>query len=55
MNGLDLIDEDALYARMAWRLLPLLMLAWLFAYIDRVNVGFAKLQMSADLQFSDTI
>lgn len=29
------------------------MLAWLFAYIDRVNIGFAKLQMASDLKFSD--
>ena len=47
------IDEDALYGRMAWRLLPLLMLAWLFSYIDRVNIGFAKPQMAHDLHFSD--
>jgi MFS family permease len=47
------IDEDRLYARISWRLLPLLMLSWLFAYIDRVNIGFAKLQMAQDLHFSD--
>jgi MFS family permease len=47
------IDEDSLYARISWRLLPLLMLSWLFAYIDRVNIGFAKLQMAGDLHFSD--
>ena len=47
------IDEDSLYARISWRVLPLLMLSWLFAYIDRVNIGFAKLQMAQDLHFSD--
>jgi MFS family permease len=47
------IDEDSLYASISWRLLPLLMLSWLFAYIDRVNIGFAKLQMAQDLHFSD--
>ena len=47
--------EDAVYARMTRRILPLLMLAWLFAYIDRVNVGFAKLQMAQELGFSDSI
>lgn len=49
------VDEDDVYRRIAWRLLPLLMSAWLFAYIDRVNVGFAKLQMAADLSFSDSV
>ena len=48
-------SEDAVFARIAWRVLPLLMLAWLFAYIDRVNIGFAKLQMASDLQFSDAV
>lgn len=46
-------DEDSLFRLIAWRILPLLMLAWLFAYIDRVNIGFAKLQMASDLKFSD--
>ncbi|HEY1410654.1 MAG TPA: MFS transporter, partial [Rhodopila sp.] len=47
------IDEDSLYARISWRILPLLMLSWLFSYIDRVNIGFAKLQMAQALHFSD--
>ena len=50
-----LFDEDATYRKIAWRILPLLMAAWLFAYIDRVNVGFAKLQMAGDLGFSDAV
>ena len=41
--------DDVVFSRIAWRVLPLLMVAWLFAYIDRVNVGFAKLQMAAEL------
>src|SRR6201989_246021 len=49
------MTEDAVFRRIAWRILPLLMLAWLFAYIDRVNIGFAKLQMAADLRFSDAV
>jgi MFS family permease len=47
--------DDALFNRIAWRVLPLLMLAWLFAYVDRVNVGFAKLQMASELRFSDAV
>jgi D-galactonate transporter len=39
----------------ARRLIPFLMLCYLGAYLDRVNVGFAKLQMLNDLKWSDTI
>ena len=31
------------------------MLCYVIAYLDRVNVGFAKLQMSVDLGFSETV
>jgi ACS family tartrate transporter-like MFS transporter len=36
-----------------WRLMPFLILVYLLAYIDRSNLGVAKLQMQTDLQFSD--
>ncbi len=38
-----------------WRILPLIGLAYLFAYMDRVNVSFAAAQMNEDLNFSATI
>jgi sugar phosphate permease len=44
---------SALYRKINWRLLPLLIACYMFAYLDRVNVGFAKLQMQSDLGFSD--
>ena len=47
--------EDAVYRKVAWRLLPFLMLCYVVAYLDRVNVGFAKLNMLADLQFSEAV
>jgi D-galactonate transporter len=47
--------EDATYRKVTWRLLPLLFLCYVLAYLDRVNVGFAKLQMQSDLGFSDTV
>ncbi|GJE75971.1 MULTISPECIES: MFS transporter [Methylorubrum] len=43
------------YTKVFWRLVPFLMLCYVIAYLDRVNVGFAKLQMSQELQFSDTV
>ncbi|NWC77501.1 MFS transporter [Pseudomonas sp. P7759] len=43
----------ALYHKLNWRLLPLLFIGYVFAYLDRINVGFAKLQMQNDLGLSD--
>ncbi|MEP7221786.1 MAG: MFS transporter [Novosphingobium sp.] len=42
-------------SKAGWRILPLLTLGYLFAYIDRVNVSFASTQMNADLGFTATI
>ena len=47
--------ETRTYAKVARHLIPFLMLCYLGAYLDRVNVGFAKLQMLNDLKWSDTI
>jgi hypothetical protein len=47
--------EKATYAKVSWRLIPFLFLCYILAYLDRVNVGFAKLQMATDLSFSDTV
>jgi ACS family tartrate transporter-like MFS transporter len=38
-----------------WHILPLIALAYLFAYMDRVNISFAATQMNDDLRFSATI
>ena len=50
MSGLD---EQTLIRRLAWRLMPVLILLFLVAFIDRQNVAFAKLQMIADLRLSE--
>ena len=51
----DAASEDAIYRKVSWRLVPFLLLCYVVAYLDRVNVGFAKLQMLNDLKFSETI
>ncbi len=38
-----------------WRILPLILVAYLFAYMDRVNVSFAAASMNEDLAFSATV
>jgi sugar phosphate permease len=45
----------ALYRRVAWSLLPLLLLCYIVAMIDRLNVGYAKLQFMADLHFDEAV
>lgn len=47
--------ETATYHKVGRRLIPLLFLSYVVAYLDRVNVGFAKLGMASDLGFSDTV
>jgi D-galactonate transporter len=47
--------EEATYRKVSLRILPLLLICYLVAYLDRVNVGFAKLQMAADLHLSDAV
>src|SRR6266576_3689579 len=47
--------ENKLYNKAAWRLIPFLFICYVAAYLDRVNVGFAELQMKTDLKFSDTV
>jgi D-galactonate transporter len=49
------VSEEPIYAKVASRLIPFLFLCYIVAYLDRVNVGFAKLQMQSDLKFSDTV
>lgn len=48
------VDENATIRKVAWRLMPLIMVCYLFAYFDRINISFAKFQLQADLGFSDT-
>jgi MFS family permease len=47
------IDEIPLINRLAFRLMPLLGLLYLIAYIDRSNISFAKLQMLGSLGLSE--
>ena len=47
--------EEATYRKAASRLIPFVFLCYIVAFLDRVNVGFAKLQMASDLKFSDAV
>ena len=43
------------YRKAIWRLIPFIFICYLFNYLDRVNVGFAKLEMLDVLKLSETV
>ncbi|WP_377704742.1 MFS transporter [Pseudoduganella sp. UC29_71] len=45
---------DAVVRKVAWRIMPLIMICYLFAFFDRINISFAKFQLQGDLGLSDT-
>jgi MFS family permease len=49
------VNADALYRKVLLHLLPMLVIVYIIAYVDRSNVGFAKLGFMHDLGFSDTV
>jgi MFS family permease len=56
MSALSAVSPIAganrLYTKIAWRIIPILILIFFFANLDRANVGFAALQMRQELGFS---
>ncbi len=49
------VDAGTIYRKISWRLIPYIFVLYILAYLDRVNVGFAALEMKRDLHLSDTI
>lgn len=49
------MHDDHVFARCARRLIPFMVVLYTFAWLDRVNVGFAALTMNRDLGFSPTV
>jgi D-galactonate transporter len=48
-------EEERIHRKVTLRIVPFIFICYLAAYLDRVNVGFAKLQMLHELNFSETI
>jgi MFS transporter, ACS family, tartrate transporter len=48
-------DERALVRKIAWRTLPLILLSYFIAFVDRANISFAASTMNADLGFSEAV
>lgn len=47
--------DDALYRKVSLRIIPFLFICYVIAFLDRINVGFAQLQLKQDLGFSDAM
>ncbi|WP_158940881.1 MFS transporter [Burkholderia sp. S171] len=48
-------DEHVMFQKVAWRIIPFLFLCYVVSFLDRINIGFAQLQMKHDLGFSDAM
>ena len=48
-------ELDGIYKKIFLRLIPFLMVLWILAWIDRVNIGFVKLTMLDDLKWSEAV
>jgi D-galactonate transporter len=46
---------DATYRKITWRLIPFLFICYVIAFLDRINIGYAQLQMKQSLTFSDAV
>ncbi|MBV8361368.1 MAG: MFS transporter [Deltaproteobacteria bacterium] len=55
MNAVDLHTERAVYAKVRRKLLPFLFVLYVVAYLDRINVGFAALQMNHQVGLSEAV
>ncbi|VBB13790.1 MFS transporter [Burkholderia stabilis] len=47
--------DAQLFSKIAWRIVPFLFLCYVVSFLDRINIGFAQLQMKHDLGFSDAM
>jgi D-galactonate transporter len=54
-SGAKAAIETSTVRAISWRLIPFLVLAYFFSYLDRVNLGFAALTMNAELKFTPLI
>src|SRR6202165_3868439 len=46
---------ESLYSKVGRRIIPLLLIAYMVAFLDRINIGYAQLQMKQTLAFGDAV
>ena len=44
-----------IYSKVSWRIIPILLISYMIAYLDRINIGYAQLQMKQTLPFGDAV
>ncbi len=49
------VDRDAVYRKISWRLLPFILACYVINYLDRVSIGYAKLQFVSELHLNEAI
>ncbi|KAB5625414.1 MFS transporter [Pseudomonas putida] len=54
-QGLLTDEQKRIYRKITQRLIPFLFICYVFAYLDRVNIGFAAIHIKEDLGFSDAV
>jgi sugar phosphate permease len=53
--ALEYTAYKAVFSKIDWRIIPLLLIAYMIAYLDRINIGYAQLQMKQTLPFDDAV
>ena len=46
---------ESVYSKVSRRIIPLLLIAYMIAFLDRINIGYAQLQMKQTLPFGDAV
>ena len=46
---------ESVYSKVSRRLIPILLIAYMIAFLDRINIGYAQLQMKQTLAFGDAV
>ncbi|WP_028217474.1 MFS transporter [Paraburkholderia oxyphila] len=54
-TGMSPTSDDLLYRKVSWHVIPFLFVCYVVSFLDRINIGFAQLQMKHDLGFSDAM
>src|SRR3984885_12247958 len=49
------VDRDAVYRKISWRLLPFVLACYVINYLDRVSIGYAKLQFMSEMHMNEAV
>jgi hypothetical protein len=55
MAGTASAAHDAVYRKIGRRLMPFLLACYIINYLDRVSIGYAKLQFQSDLHINEAV